>query len=85
MLDVADFTANPAAPELGGLGVCQVRFGKAMRGSPPRRRSVAAVMPWAAGGARAVPDGGAAAVCGGGASGAVVDRTGRADLAAAGR
>lgn len=47
MLDVADFTANPAAPELGGLGVCQVRFGKAMRGSPPRRRSVAAVMPWA--------------------------------------
>jgi site-specific recombinase XerD len=47
MLDVTDFSANPAAPELGGLGVCQVRFGKAMRGSPPRRRSVAAVMPWA--------------------------------------
>jgi site-specific recombinase XerD len=47
MLDVADFSANPAAVELGGLGVCQVRFGKAMRGSPPRRRSVAAVMPWA--------------------------------------
>ena len=47
MLDVTDFSGNPAAPELGGLGVCQVRFGKAMRGSPPRRRSVAAVMPWA--------------------------------------
>jgi integrase/recombinase XerC len=47
MLDVADFTANPAAPQLGGLGVCQVRYGKAMRGSPPRRRAVAAVMPWA--------------------------------------
>jgi integrase/recombinase XerC len=47
MLDVVDFTANPAAPEMGGLGVCQVRFGKAMRGSPPRRRAVAAVMPWA--------------------------------------
>ena len=31
MLDVNDFTANPAAPELGGLGVCQVRYGKAMR------------------------------------------------------
>lgn len=46
MLDVVDFTANPAAPELGGLGVCQVRFGKAMRGSAPRRRAVAAVMPW---------------------------------------
>jgi integrase len=25
-----------------------VRFGKAMRGSPPRRRAVATVMPWAA-------------------------------------
>jgi integrase/recombinase XerC len=48
MLDVADFTANPAAPELGGLGVCNVRYGKAMRGSPPRRRAVATVMPWTA-------------------------------------
>lgn len=47
MLDVTDFAMNPAAPQLGGLGVCQVRFGKAMRGSPPRRRAVAAVMPWA--------------------------------------
>jgi transposase len=46
---VADFTASPAAPELGGLGVCHVRYGKAMRGSPPRRRAVATVMPWAAG------------------------------------
>ena len=48
MLDVADFAANPAAPQLGGLGVCHVRYGKAMRGSPPRRRAVATVMPWAA-------------------------------------
>ena len=48
MLDVADFAPNPAAPELGSLGVCHVRFGKAMRGSPPRRRVVATVMPWAA-------------------------------------
>lgn len=48
MLDVADFAPNPAAPELGNLGVCHVRFGKAMRGSPPRRRAVATVMPWAA-------------------------------------
>ena len=47
MLDLTDFTANPAATELGGLGVCQVRFGKAMRGSAPRRRAVASVMPWA--------------------------------------
>jgi integrase/recombinase XerC len=28
--------------------VCHVRYGKAMRGSPPRRRAVATVMPWAA-------------------------------------
>jgi len=48
MLDVADFTVNPAAPGLGQLGVCHVRYGKAMRGSPPRRRAVATVMPWAA-------------------------------------
>ena len=48
MLDVCDFTVNPAAPELGVFGACQVRFGKAMRGSPPRRRVVATVMPWAA-------------------------------------
>ena len=47
MLDTVDFTPNPAAPELGRFGVCQVRFGKAMRGSPPRRRAVASVMPWA--------------------------------------
>jgi integrase/recombinase XerC len=48
MLDAADFTVNPAAPELGRFGVCHVRYGKAMKGSPPRRRAVATVMPWAA-------------------------------------
>jgi site-specific recombinase XerD len=48
MLDVGDFGPNPAAAELGRFGVCQVRFGKAMRGSPPRRRAVATVLPWAA-------------------------------------
>lgn len=48
MLDVADFTVNPAARELGRFGVCHVRYGKAMKGSPPRRRAVATVMPWAA-------------------------------------
>jgi site-specific recombinase XerD len=47
MLDVGDFSANPAAPELGRFGVLAVRFGKAMKGSPPRRRAVASVMPWA--------------------------------------
>jgi site-specific recombinase XerC len=48
MLDVAGFAANPAAPEFGALGICHIRYGKAMRGSPPRRRAVATVMPWAA-------------------------------------
>ena len=48
MLDVTDFAVNPAAPELGGPGVCHVRYGKAMKGGPPRRRAVATVMPWAA-------------------------------------
>ncbi|MDA8285146.1 MAG: tyrosine-type recombinase/integrase [Actinomycetota bacterium] len=47
MLDVGDFSVNPAAPELGRLGACSVRYGKAMRGSPPRRRQVASVMGWA--------------------------------------
>lgn len=48
MLDTVDFTPNPAAPSLGRFGTCHVRFGKAQRGSPPKRRSVATVMPWAA-------------------------------------
>ena len=48
MLDVDDFAVNPAVPELGSRGVCHVRYGKAMKGSPPRRRAVATVMPWAA-------------------------------------
>ena len=47
MLDVEDFSANPAAPELGRFGMLAVRYGKAMAGSPPRRRAVASVMPWA--------------------------------------
>ena len=48
MLDVGDFTVNPGAPQLGRFGICQVRHGKAMRGSPPRRRAVATVLPWTA-------------------------------------
>jgi integrase/recombinase XerC len=46
MLDLGDFGSNPAAPELGAFGMCQVRFGKALRGSPPRRRVVATILPW---------------------------------------
>jgi integrase/recombinase XerC len=48
MLDVADFSANPAAPELGRFGTLAVRYGKAIRSGPPRRRQMATVMPWAA-------------------------------------
>ena len=46
-LDVADFGRNPAAPEFGRFGMLNVRYGKAKRGQPPRRRNVAAVMGWA--------------------------------------
>lgn len=48
MLDLTDVSANPAAPELGNLGAIHVRYAKANRGGPPRRRTVATVMPWAA-------------------------------------
>jgi integrase len=46
MLDVADFGRNPHAVEFGEYGVCQVRFGKAKKGSPPKRRTVLTVWPW---------------------------------------
>ncbi len=45
-LDVHDFGRNPRAVEFGEFGVCHVRFGKAMAGSPPKRRSVLTVWPW---------------------------------------
>jgi site-specific recombinase XerD len=46
MLDMADFGANPHAPEFGDYGVVYVRWGKASKGSPPKRRSVLTVFPW---------------------------------------
>ena len=46
-LDVVDFGRNPAAPEFGRYGMLNVRYGKAKKGQPPRRRNVAAVMGWA--------------------------------------
>ena len=46
MLDLADFGANPHAPEFGDYGVVYVRWGKASKGSPPKRRSVLTVFPW---------------------------------------
>lgn len=46
-LDRADLRRNPKAPEFGNFGVVQVRWGKASRGGPPRRRSVLTVYDWA--------------------------------------
>jgi integrase len=46
MLDLADFGTNPHAAEFGDYGLCRVRFGKASKGSPPKRRSVLTVWPW---------------------------------------
>jgi integrase/recombinase XerC len=47
MLDAGDWHPSPAAPAFGNLGSVHVRFGKAMRGSAPRRRTVLSVFPWA--------------------------------------
>ncbi|WP_236787994.1 tyrosine-type recombinase/integrase [Amycolatopsis sp. GM8] len=46
-LDLVDFYRSPEAPELGRFGKLHVRWGKASRGSPPKRRTVASLMPWA--------------------------------------
>ena len=46
-LDLADWGRNPAAPEFGRYGMLHVRYGKAKRGQPPRRRNVPSVMGWA--------------------------------------
>ena len=46
-LDLGDWGRNPAAAEFGRFGTLHVRYGKAKRGQPPRRRNVASVMGWA--------------------------------------
>lgn len=46
-LDLVDFGRNPAAPQFGRFGTLNVRYGKAKRGQPPRRRNVMSVMDWA--------------------------------------
>lgn len=46
MLEIADFGINPQALEFGDYGVLYVRWGKASKGSPPKRRSVLTVFPW---------------------------------------
>jgi integrase/recombinase XerC len=46
-LGVTDFYRNPKAPELREFGSVHVRYGKASKGSPPRRRTVLTYFPWA--------------------------------------
>ncbi|WP_432850497.1 tyrosine-type recombinase/integrase [Amycolatopsis sp. CA-161197] len=48
MLDLADIGPNPHGPEFGDCGLVHVRHGKAKKGSPPKRRSVATVWTWTA-------------------------------------
>ncbi len=51
MLDVADLRRNPRMPGYGPFGSVHVRYGKAVKGSPPRRRMVLTVpeMDWVVG------------------------------------
>lgn len=46
-LQTVDFSRNPHAREFGKYGVLHVRWGKAMKSSPPKRRSVLTVFDWA--------------------------------------
>lgn len=39
-LQTVDFSRNPHAPEFGRYGAVKVRYGKAKKGSPPKRRTV---------------------------------------------
>lgn len=47
-LDLVDLRPNRKAPEFGGFGSLMVRYGKASKGSPPKRRTVLTVpeMDW---------------------------------------
>ena len=45
-LQTVDFSRNPRGREFGRYGVVQIRYGKAKKGSPPKRRSVLTVFDW---------------------------------------
>jgi len=47
-LDVCDLLANPKQRRFRGYGLVRVRYGKASRGSAPKRRDVFTVWPWVA-------------------------------------
>lgn len=46
MLDLTDFGRNPEGREFGEYGTLLVRYGKAKKGAPPKRRSVLTVWHW---------------------------------------
>lgn len=45
-LQTVDLSRNPHAREFGHYGVVKVRYGKAKKGSPPKRRTVLTVFDW---------------------------------------
>jgi integrase/recombinase XerD len=45
-LQTVDFSRNPQARQFKGFGVVQVRYGKAKKGSSPKRRGVLTVFTW---------------------------------------
>ncbi len=45
-LDVSDLGRNPERSSFGRYGMLHVRYGKASRGSAPKRRTVATVFDW---------------------------------------
>ncbi len=45
-LILADFSRNVRVPDFGDWGVLRVRHGKAMKGSPPKQRTVLTVFDW---------------------------------------
>ena len=47
MLDVGDCHRHPGAERFGTFGALHVRFGKAVRGGQPRRRTVLSLIDWA--------------------------------------
>jgi site-specific recombinase XerD len=46
-LDLCDLHPSAAAPQFGTFAALHVRWGKASRGSPPKRRTVLSVFDWA--------------------------------------
>lgn len=45
-LDVSDFSGNPHRSSFGAYGTLNVRYGKASRGSAPKRRNVLSIFDW---------------------------------------